>query len=816
MAFVIRPFFRLRKLFKKFFYHSGLVALFSLIWFLARTGTKPTRAIYPCQQVARNNLAIFGLPALAVFSRRLRKSSRFLQKMAVVSIALVLATAGGFWGIKRANQYRFGLVKQISGQAGSAKVVWVDHSQATTGTYQSHPWPDKANQSTVNLMMDEAIMALTETNSVAEAWTAIFSQHNGGPDYAPGEKIVIKANFNNNFTGSNCDSSGCPVPQVAVALARQLVEEKGISQNNVIFYDGTRDFAAYYSNYLSNLYPGVQLNPNRIQTSNVSAGLAGVYFRQSLADTKYLINMPLLRTHVRAGVTLSFKNHLGSVGPYDTGCAAGAPSCPGPYSFHGGFFTNSADNSLVILNRQPTIQDKTILVIGEALFAKITSGPYGVPELTPNSLFVSTDPVAADSVMIDYLESVGATIYQVNNNNPRTYLGVAASQGLGNYATSCSGGNCSFDYTGSGIELIRCQEGVCQEAQPTPTPAPYLSLSSGWNEVFWSVGLPLLTAQTALENLDSSCGAGTGLAVAKKTGNFWQDYLAVYGGKNFNLNPGETYYFKLSRPCLWNQSPTFFPTPTPQAQTGSIGLSFSYSPQTIEFFPYLTNEKDYVDMRGANLGAIQEAHNVSVRVNCVSISLGEMEEVVAKLQANEMKCDYLAYNAEDRANATPYEEMYPYENYVVSVQTAQQTAHNGEAIFVNGPGLSYMESQDDRGESLYKAVAPYVDIWMIQSQGYTTVGQTDEHATPDQYREAVSQVVDWIHTTNPEAKIWVQVILSSGRLATNPLSAEEVVAYAQAVEDIVDNMRIYLRDSEGNLSSENLEKLEQIIISLSG
>jgi hypothetical protein len=221
-------------------------------------------------------------------------------------------------------------------------------------------------------------------------------------------------------------------------------------------------------------------------------------------------------------------------------------------------------------------------------------------------------------------------------------------------------------------------------------------------------------------------------------------------------------------------------------------------------------------MRGANLGAIQEVHGNSVKVNCVSISLGEMEDVVAKLQVNDMKCDYLAYNAEDRANATPPEEMYPYENYVISVQTAQQTAHNGGAVFVNGPGLNYMESQDDHGESLYKAVAPYVDIWMIQSQGYTTVGRTDEHVTPDQFREAVSQVVGWIHTANSEAKIWVQVILSSGRLATNPLSAEEAVAYAQAVDDIVDNMRIYLSDSEGSLPSENLEKLEQIITNLSG
>jgi uncharacterized protein (DUF362 family) len=561
MTSVVNLFFRLRELFNEFFYHLGSISFFSLIWFLARTGTKPTRVIYPCQQVARNNLAIFGLPALAVISHQWRKFFYHRQKITALIIMVFFFILGSFWGIRKLNQFRFGLVKQISGQASLAKVVWIDHSQATTGTYQANFWPDKANQAVVNQMMDKAMMTLTETNSVAEAWTAIFSHHNGGQDYTPGETIAIKVNFNNNFTNSNCDSSGCPVPQVSVALVRQLVEEKGISQSNIIFYDGTRDFASYFNNYFSSFYSGVQLNPTRSQTSSVSAGLTGVYFRQSLVDAKYLINVPLLRTHVRAGVTLSFKNHLGSIGPYDTGCPAGPQSCPGPYSFHNGFF-DTLNNSLAILNSQPTIRDKTILVIADALFGKSSSGPTGTVDLRPNSLFLSTDPVAADSVMIDYLESVGATIYQVNNNNPRTYLSVAASQGLGNYATSCSLGNCSFDYTGSGIELIRCEEGVCPETQPTATPTPSLSLFQGWNEVVWSAGFPSLTAQTALENLDSYCGSKTGLAIAQKNENFWQDYLTVYGGENFNLKPGETYYFKISRQCFWNPLPTFSPTPT--------------------------------------------------------------------------------------------------------------------------------------------------------------------------------------------------------------------------------------------------------------
>lgn len=247
--------------------------------------------------------------------------------------------------------------------------------------------------------------------------------------------------------------------------------------------------------------------------------------------------------------------------------------------------------------------------------------------------------------------------------------------------------------------------------------------------------------------------------------------------------------------------------PTPDGEKSSIGLSFLYSQDTLQFMPYLTNEKDYVDMKGANISSIQEIREASIKVDCVSISLDEMRDTVTKLQDNGVMCDYLAYNAENRPEATPPEEL---DNYVISVQTAQQIAHNAGAVFVNGPGLKFMEEQDDRGRQMYKDTAPYVDIWMIQSQGYTTKPNSDEHVTPEQYGNAVSEVVGWIHEGNPEARIWVQVILSGGRLATNPLTAEEVVSYARAVEDIVDNMRIYLRDQEG-VPLENLEKLRQII-----
>lgn len=51
------------------------------------------------------------------------------------------------------------------------------------------------------------------------------------------------------------------------------------------------------------------------------------------------------------------------------------------------------------------------MIVGDALFGVYTGGPYGVPQQwatfpggqTPNSIFLGVDPVATESVMIDYL-----------------------------------------------------------------------------------------------------------------------------------------------------------------------------------------------------------------------------------------------------------------------------------------------------------------------------------------------------------------------------------------------------------------------------
>jgi hypothetical protein len=51
--------------------------------------------------------------------------------------------------------------------------------------------------------------------------------------------------------------------------------------------------------------------------------------------------------------------------------------------------------------------------------------------------------------------------------------------------------------------------------------------------------------------------------------------------------------------------------------------------------------------------------------------------------------------------------------------------------------------------------------------------------------------VNLIHEGNPKTKIWVQIIVCPGARPGNDFSAEEIVRLAQAIEDIVDAVRIY-------------------------
>ncbi len=77
-----------RKTYSKSLWTLGFLAVLSAIWLMLRTGKKPTRIVYPCQQAAVSNIRIFRLALLiqippSILS--LRTSPKFLKPMFILS-----------------------------------------------------------------------------------------------------------------------------------------------------------------------------------------------------------------------------------------------------------------------------------------------------------------------------------------------------------------------------------------------------------------------------------------------------------------------------------------------------------------------------------------------------------------------------------------------------------------------------------------------------------------------------------------------------------------------------------------------------------
>jgi len=87
---------------KNFFLNSLFIFGFlNLLWFLFRTGTKPTRIIYPCQKAALKNMSLaFSsiVPLLSFSAFRLKTRNMFARsKKAIIAILIIAPLLGGIY-----------------------------------------------------------------------------------------------------------------------------------------------------------------------------------------------------------------------------------------------------------------------------------------------------------------------------------------------------------------------------------------------------------------------------------------------------------------------------------------------------------------------------------------------------------------------------------------------------------------------------------------------------------------------------------------------------------------------------------------------
>ena len=335
------------------------------------------------------------------------------------------------------------------------KVVHVHSDDATSWSGEGKYW-DFVDQETVNRMVERGLTELTGAPTAVDAWRILI------PAYQPGQKIAIKVNWNNardcHSTSSQIDALVEPVN----AVARGLVQ-MGVRGEDLWVYDAirllpdrfvSRDLfgASFFDGYEQTVCrneAGFRYTPETQVAFYPPPGIsvAEEHVTSVLMNASYLINMPIMKGgHILAGVTLGFKNHFGTIhNPAGLHDYVNAQTAAPPY--------RTDYNPLVDLMRSPLLGGKTVLTVGDGLFAaKVWTDPP-VPWLTfanqvPKSLFFASDPVAIDCVMHDLLlAELGSSVPAQSNN----YLRLAAEAGLGVFE---EGNPWQMPY-GSGYQDIR-------------------------------------------------------------------------------------------------------------------------------------------------------------------------------------------------------------------------------------------------------------------------------------------------------------------------------------------------------------------------
>jgi hypothetical protein len=310
------------------------------------------------------------------------------------------------------------------------RVTWIRDVNATPWNGKTGRWWDQGNinENVLRQMYARSLNALTGASSNKEAWDDLFKYYNkthgrGNRGWKPGELIAIKINLNNTYFANDSDNDIDQSPQATRALLQQLTMA-GIDQKDIMVYDASIGWKAralpdriYYP--LHKEFPDVRWmdakgSPGRENANWVKDAITftspevelGNDLPKAVVDAAYLINIALLKGHEITGVTLCAKNHFGSVKfPFKdhNKYVSQMKGKPGDYSAY------------VDLMGSPNLGGKTILYIVDGLYGMQTN--VGAPKNNRDrwhrlfngewsaSYFMSQDPVAIESVCLDFLWS---------------------------------------------------------------------------------------------------------------------------------------------------------------------------------------------------------------------------------------------------------------------------------------------------------------------------------------------------------------------------------------------------------------------------
>lgn len=321
------------------------------------------------------------------------------------------------------------------------------------------------NQEAVDKMLAEGLCSISGRKTNTEAWNSIFRHHNqkrgkGDVSYKKGEKIYIKLNRTTASGAINKDYSrqkDKPLalafetsPQIVYAMLNQLVNVAGVPQESIFVGDAMRNiYQDEYKKYNA-VFPKVNYLSSFGSTSGrIKAGESAsdlIYYSDKksimsdagsdklysvIEEAEYLINIPGMKGHGIAGITLCAKNHFGT---HVRQSAA---------HLHPGLNTDKNRKGyghyrvLTDIMGNKHTGEKNLFYILDALWCGSNWNGLPVKFLMPpfnnnwsSSIFLSLDPVAIESVAVDFLRTEfsypGHTVTYISEAGVDDYLHQAA------------------------------------------------------------------------------------------------------------------------------------------------------------------------------------------------------------------------------------------------------------------------------------------------------------------------------------------------------------------------------------------------------
>ncbi len=310
-------------------------------------------------------------------SMRRMTRRRFLAKSAREAAAVGLASASASSALRAAEAPR-----------DKSRVILVSHPGALLKDY-------RVDTGVLSKMIEVGMKALTGKTSNTEAWQQIAQ---------PGQRITAKWN---------------EIGSRAIQTRKELRDAVAAGFSSHGKHDPSKVF----------MFSRIECKGDAARIVKVPIPHRGkdAKLRKLLTDhTDCLVNLPVLKSINFKSVSISLKNHFGSIA--------------NPWDFHTWDNGNDMGKTIIELNCHPAIKDKTRLIIVDALRPQYEFGPISHPRFRwrMNTLMFGVDTVAIDAVGLDIIEQKRKTCEWVKKHGrnwqfpwARRMLAYGEQRGLG-------------------------------------------------------------------------------------------------------------------------------------------------------------------------------------------------------------------------------------------------------------------------------------------------------------------------------------------------------------------------------------------------